>query len=311
MLEFLRHRWFLFSLIVVLILGIGWPENGKPLVQLLSSNAIVAAVTFIMALPLETSVLWRAVRRPGPAWLAAVINSGVAPPLGWVVSRILPQELAVGVIVAASVPCTLATAAVWTRRAGGNDAIAFLVTMITNLSCFFIVPAWMWLLIGINARLDYPSIVLNLVEFVVMPIIAAQIVRQCRPIGHWATVHKHALSRVAQCGVLLMVFVGAVSCGVQLEVIADRSLLSFGNVATMIIAVVAVHLALLLLGVVAARGFAFDRSDVIAVAFSGSQKTIMVGAFLALAVGPLAILPMVAYHAAQLVIDTLVADRWR
>ena len=34
----------------------------------------------------------------------------------------------------------------------------------------------------------------------------------------------------------------------------------------------------------------------------------MVGAYLALAVGPLAILPMVAYHAAQLIIDTLLAD---
>jgi hypothetical protein len=34
----------------------------------------------------------------------------------------------------------------------------------------------------------------------------------------------------------------------------------------------------------------------------------MVGAYLSLAVGPLAILPMVAYHASQLVIDTLVAD---
>ena len=52
-------------------------------------------------------------------------------------------------------------------------------------------------------------------------------------------------------------------------------------------------------------------ADAIAVAFSGSQKTLMVGAYIALAVGPLAILPMVAYHAAQLIVDTLVADWWR
>ncbi len=45
--------------------------------------------------------------------------------------------------------------------------------------------------------------------------------------------------------------------------------------------------------------------------FSGSQKTLTVAIYLALAVSPLAILPMVAYHAAQLVIDTLIADRWR
>ena len=50
--------------------------------------------------------------------------------------------------------------------------------------------------------------------------------------------------------------------------------------------------------------------DSIAVAFAGSQKTLMVGAYVALAVGPLAILPMVAYHAVQLFVDTLIADRW-
>jgi sodium/bile acid cotransporter 7 len=76
----------------------------------------------------------------------------------------------------------------------------------------------------------------------------------------------------------------------------------------MIGAVAAVHVALLVLGFNVARVLRFARGDAIAVAFSGSQKTLMVGAFLALTIGPLAILPMVAYHAAQLVIDTLVAD---
>jgi solute carrier family 10 (sodium/bile acid cotransporter), member 7 len=79
----------------------------------------------------------------------------------------------------------------------------------------------------------------------------------------------------------------------------------------MILGVVTVHLMLWLLGATLARRFGFDRNDTIAVGFSGSQKTLTVGIYLALAVSPLAILPMVAYHAAQLVIDTLIADRWR
>jgi sodium/bile acid cotransporter 7 len=79
----------------------------------------------------------------------------------------------------------------------------------------------------------------------------------------------------------------------------------------MIVGVVAVHVTLLLLAIGAARGFRFDRGDTIAVAFAGSQNSLMVGAYLAQTIGPLAILPMVAYHAAQLIIDTLIADRWR
>jgi sodium/bile acid cotransporter 7 len=308
MLAILRQRWFLLGLIGVLYAGIAWPQAMQPISGWLPGDVIVAVVTFMMALPLETSVLWSAVRRPGPAWLAAGLNSGVAPPLGWLVSRALPAELATGVVLAASVPCTLATAAVWTRRAGGNDAVAFLVTMITNLACFVVVPAWLLLLVGVRADVDFRRIVIGLITLVVLPIITAQILRQWSPVGIWATRHIAMLSTAAQLGVLLMVFVGAVEAGRRLAGLDHGSVVSAGSIALMIAAVAAVHGVLLGLGFGLSRLLRIPRANAIAVAFSGSQKTLMVGAYLALSVGPLAILPMVAYHATQLVVDTLVAD---
>ena len=307
-LELLRRRWFLLTLLMVLTAGMAWPGVTQPVAAWMPANAIIAIVTFIMALPLETRALWRAVRRPGPAWLAVALNSGLAPPLGWLVSRPLPTELALGVLVATTVPCTLATAAVWTRRAGGNDAVAFLVTMITNLACFLVVPAWLKLLADVDADVNYQAIVIGLILLVVSPIVVAQILRQWRTIGDWATRHKRALSGAAQVGVLSMVFIGAVNCGIKLQGISADHVLSFRNVAMMIAGVTVVHTTLLLLGFASGPMFRIPREETIAVAFAGSQKTLMVGAFLALAVGPLAILPMVAYHAVQLIIDTLVAD---
>jgi sodium/bile acid cotransporter 7 len=317
-LSFLRQRWFLLALIAALWAGIAWPAAMSPIVRWIPSEALVAAVTFIMALPLETAALWQAARRPGPAWLATVLNSGVAPPLGWLASRVLPAELATGMIVATSVPTTLATAAVWTRRAGGNDAVAFLVTIITNLACFLVVPAWLWLLVGSDAHadirqanIDYGEIAIGLILLVVLPIVAAQALRQWRTIGSWAARNKHSFSLVAQLGVLLMVLVGAVDCGQRLSAASDSSAVSPRSIVVMVLAVTAVHVALLVLGFILSKWLGFVRADAIAVAFAGSQKTLMVGAYLALAVGPLAILPMVAYHAAQLIIDTLIADRLR
>jgi sodium/bile acid cotransporter 7 len=308
MLKFLVHRWFLWSLVAVLVAGITWPAAMRSLVGWLPGDLVVAVVTFIMALPLETGALWKAVRRPGPAWLAALINSGLAPPLGWLASRVLPAELAMGVVVATTVPCTLATAAVWTRRAGGNDAVAFLVTMITNLSCFIIVPTWLWVLLGVRAEIDFTKVAVGLAGLVVLPIIVAQLLRQWRAIGESATHHKHLLSFLAQLGVLLVVAVGAVKCGERVASAETDSPLATSAIMLMIGCVMAVHTVLLAVGFFLARAARFDFRDGIAVAFSGSQKTLMVGAFLAAAIGPLAILPMVAYHAAQLVIDTLVAD---
>ena len=48
----------------------------------------------------------------------------------------------------------------------------------------------------------------------------------------------------------------------------------------------------------------------IAVGISGSQKTLMVGLQVCLDLG-ITILPMVAFHVAQLLVDTLIADRMR
>lgn len=310
MLARLRYRWFLIALVLLLFAGMGWPEVAGPVVAWINADWLVAVVTFIMILPLETSSLWGAVRRPGPAWLGALINSGVCPPLGWLASRLLPAELAVGVIVAATVPATLATAAVWTRRAGGNDAVSFLITLITNLACFLVVPGWLWVLSGIRADVDYLGIVRGLILLIVVPIIVGQLLRQWPPLGRWATRHKKALSFVAQIGVLVMVLIGAVHCGEQLAGMDDRSILTAGNILLLIASVAAVHLAALVIGMRTSQKLGISWPDSIAVAFAGSQKTLMVGAYVALAVGPLAILPMVAYHAVQLFVDTLIADRW-
>jgi len=308
MLAFLRQRWFLLGLIGVLVAGITWPTMMRPVASLISGDVILALVTFIMALPLETRMLWRAVRRPGPAWLGSLLSIAVAPPLGWLASRVLPTELAAGVVLATTVPSTLASAAVLTRRAGGNDAVAFLVTMITSLTCFLVIPSWLMLLVGIRAEVNFGQIVIGLMLLVVLPIIMAQLLRQWPPIGSRATRHKAVLSVIAQVGVLVMVLIGAVFCGERVATLENDSEVTLLNILLMIVAVAAVHTAIVVMGFALSRMLSIDKADAVAVAFSGGQKTLMVGAFLAMAIGPLAILPMVAYHAAQLIIDSLIAD---
>jgi len=256
--------------------------------------------------------VWQAVRRPGPAWLAAAINLGLAPPLGWLAGRLLPTELALGVMITTLVPCTLAAATVWTRRAGGNDAVAILVTIITNLACFLAIPMWLRLFLGASTEvvdgLNYADLTLQLVLLVVSPIAVAQLVRQWKLAAEAIGRHKSVLSTLAQFGILSFVFAGAARCGEEVHNAAGGDLLSFGNVALMIAIVIAVHVSLLGIGLASARALGMNRADAIAVGISGSQKTIMVGLFLAIKFGATAILPMVAYHTAQLLLDTIIAD---
>ena len=86
----------------------------------------------------------------------------------------------------------------------------------------------------------------------------------------------------------------------------------FAKSGVMLACVIGVHLAMLWAGHVLARLLGMARPEQIAIGFGGSQKTLMVGLDIGAeyyATMPLAMLPMVAYHVCQLLVDTLVADR--
>ena len=134
-----------------------------PLVALANSMAIrygvVAVVLFLMALPLEARAMWRTIRRPGPPLLGVAMNSIALPLLTWLLvallgDRLLSRDMALGMLATSAIPCTLASAAVWTRRAGGNDAVSIMVTVITNASCFLVTPFWILSLTGQSADID-------------------------------------------------------------------------------------------------------------------------------------------------------------
>ncbi len=312
--RFFIQRWFLLALVAALLIGIGFSSPLAPLADArLLRNMIVATVLFVMALPLQAGAMWRAMRRPAAPLLAVGMNLGLLPLFAWAVSLLLNREMADGLLVAAATPCTLASASVWTRRAGGNDATSMLVTVITNLSCFLVTPLWLALLIGQRAdssQIDLWPMAQKLGLLVVLPITAAQILRRFGAVGQWASDNKTPLGVVAQSGILGMILIGAVRTGRTLSSDAGQASVTALDWLVMIAAVLTVHLTILAVAHLLAAACGFSREDRIAVGFAGSQKTLMVGLQVAIDSGIL-ILPMVAYHIGQLLVDTVIADRLR
>lgn len=323
--QFLASRWFLIALVVILVAGTTQAEPLRFLAQSKSSivaigrQGIVALVLFLMALPLKSGAVVDAVRKPGAAILASAINLGLLPLVAWGIyfglRPILHPELAIGILIAAATPSTLASSAVWTRRAGGNDMVANLVTVITNLGCFLVTPAWLVVMTGHQVRsVDLSSMVLKLLYTVLLPMLAAQALRLIEPVGSWATRNKTPLGVLAQCGILTMVLVGAVSAGLSISAQQQGASGVGGDLVLMIAAVLTLHVSMLWAGHLLGKWLGLARPERIAVGFAGSQKTLMVG--LAIAIDDygdlaLAVLPMVTYHVGQLLIDTGVADRLR
>lgn len=308
--KFLLRHWFLIALTVVLSVGFTWPLQVEPLADAIPQSWLIAAVMFLMALPMPFAQLSGSIRNSGPAWLAIGINSGVAPLLGWGVGMLLPPALAVGMVIATAVPCTMASAAVWTRRGGGNDAVVLLVTIVTSLACFLILPAWLMLLLRTEVTLDFSELSLNLLLRVVLPIIAAQLVRRIGAVGAWATAYRVPLSIVSQLGILLMLLAGAVTSNHALAS-SDSDTPTALQWGFLILVVVGVHCLLLAIGWWLSRLAGYPYAEKLAVSIAGSQKTLPVGLEVASKFGGLAVLPMVVYHVSQLLIDTVLIERLR
>jgi sodium/bile acid cotransporter 7 len=307
MFAYFRRHWFLSLLAAVLIVGLVF---GPRLAERLSEfprEWLLAMVMFLTALPMAFGQLAAAACAVRSVGLALGLSAVVAPPLAWMIGQTLPESFAIGLIVAASVPCTLVSAAVWTRRGGGNDAIALLVTLLTNLACFFVLPAWLWVLLRSEVEIDAGALSLRLLTYVVLPVVVAQLLRRSPTIAEAATTRKALLSYTAQLGVLTMVFFSAVSAGATLARV-DSTTTNIGTWLGLLASVLGLHLALFAMGWFGGRLTGVQDGDRLAIAISGSQKTLMIGLDIAMGFGGLAVLPMIAYHVVQLIADTLLVD---
>ena len=323
--EQLKRRWFLVGLIVLIPAGLVIGSNLsaetlRPLEEAAGATSwLVAAILFLMSFSLDSRQIGRSLKRPGPVLLACLINFGVVPLMAWPLMRVqrLP-DFAIGLMIVASVPCTMAAASVWTRKAGGNDAVSLLVTLLTNGLCFLITPLWLNAVVASKVAFDLPDMIRRLLLTALLPATLGQLARLIPPLRTFAANRKTEVGVVAQVFILTIIFAAAVfEMGPQLRRMEGDG---DGLLGLAIVwgSCIVVHVAALWIGWQSGRLLGFDRADRIAIAFAGSQKTLPIGLLVATHPSmfgdgsvPFALFPVLMYHASQLFIDTAVADRMR
>ena len=308
----LLSNWFLIGLVASVTLGI---TLHGPLGSLAAASwlqtCLVFVVMWMMASPVPLELVTRTLSRPWPGLLAAGVNMGLMPLLALGVAPLLAPDMSGGLLVVATVPSTLASAAVWTRKAGGDDTVAIFVTLLTNVGCVIVTPLWLVKLLGVQVQLNLPELVQSLSLIVILPILLAQLMRMNRRFSKTIERSKGKLAVLCQIGILLMVFLGSLRMGAGLAATEASTPGAFGlgQLAAVIFLASAVHVTALGLAWGLAGAVGIQRPQQIAVALSGSQKTLMIGLKLAIDCG-VSILPMVVFHVSQLVIDALFVQRW-
>ena len=307
----LTKHWFLTALAICFAVGYFGASSLKPLLEMtLLRSGVVFVVMWAMGVTLQADTIRRSMTRPFPSLLAIAINVAVVPLLCLPTMWLLPEKLFGGLFVTAIVPCTLASASVWTRKAAGDDSIAMMTTVVTNLACVLVVPLGILLMLSQQAEIDVAQQVSKLTIVVVVPLLLAQVMRRFGA-ATWADRNKPRLSMLGQVGILVMVVFGAISSATMVDQAgAAVTAISWGSLALLVVAAATVHTLALCFGVMIARGFQLARPSQIAIGIAGSQKTLMVGLQIAIDCG-VSVIPMLVYHLSQLVIDTIVAERWK
>ena len=232
------------------------------------------------------------------------------PLLGWLAGRwLLDPEIRVGLFMSSSVPCTLASAVLWTRLGRGNEATALLAVLATTCLSWLITPAWLRLTTGTDVDLDIPAIMLELLKVLVLPVALAFVFRGSKPVARLMDRWRSPMSGVARLLVLVIILRAAVELAAQIQ----ARELGLGFVLGPAAVSIGVHLSALTFGFWTSRALGMNRPNQIAVAISGSQKTLPVALYLFEShfhQFPLAVIPMLAYHVGQLVVDTFIAEYW-
>lgn len=215
--EYFQRRWFLVLTLGGLICALQFPGRTQEIFGHIETRYVAAIALFFMSTSLPTRRLWQAAVQPGPALLAIAITWGLAPILAYLSAPILlPEKFQNGLVVVACVPTTMASAAIWTRMGGGNDAIALLVTMVTNLFVFVGTAGWVVLLTGQSVSFDILQLVVVLFLFVVVPVVGGQGFRAIRPVGWWIDDHRSFVKVVSQLMVFLIIIKAAVQANKEL-----------------------------------------------------------------------------------------------
>jgi sodium/bile acid cotransporter 7 len=307
---FVARRWFLLLILAGAVAVWRVPQY-LDWTRWLDPAITGAVAIFLSSLSMQSRSLLGTLIRPAAALWAVLISYGLLPGMAWAAGHLLPHaDLRLGLMLIASVPCTLASAVIWTRMAVGNEATALLVTLLTNLTGWLFTTAWLLVTTGIgDGGIDGVRMMQKLMLVLVVPVGLGQVLRASGPVVRAASRYKFVLSVTARLLTVTIMLKAAVEVRDRLE--AGSTPAGGGLLLGVLGLCLTIHLGALIGGLWSSRLVGFHRPNQIAIALAGSQKTLPVALILFDAYFtdyPLAVVPPVFFHVGQLVVDTFIAE---
>lgn len=307
---FAKRHWFLLALGVVVLLGLVRPEEAEALLQLpVVFSLLVGLALFVSSLSLDVRRMGAQARNWRAIALALSSIYGMAPLLGYGLARLLDpaapgasvegHRFLEAVMLAAAQAGTLTSAFVLTGAARGDQELALVLTVASNLLTALITPWVLELSLGVVVSLPVWEMMGRMALVVLFPVLLGQAARALLlpRIAAWLKWLRY----VPQAIILVFVYCGFGS--------ASRQIIGGTGWAGRLFALaLALHAALLGWNYLVSRLLRLPAPARIAVVFCGSQKTLPNSIYLwnqFFHSNPYGALAAVLYHLIQLVGDSV------
>ena len=307
--------WFLLALMGMVGLAYLWPEPGiqeGPFSLSNLANLGVSVIFFFYGLRLSGDKL-RAGLVNWKLHLTIHFTTFVVFPLVILAGLQLfgtdeTRLLWLGTFYMAALPSTVSSSVVMVSIAGGNLPAAIFNASISSLIGVFITPLWMGLFLSTGSGdYDLGSVIGKLALQVIAPVILGIVLN--RWLGAWAERHKKALSTFDKIVILMIVYTAF--C----ESFERRMFQSVTGSDLLVLGVCMMGLFFLIYGLVnlVSRLLGFNRADRITALFCGSKKSLVQGSVMVTVLFPenvigIVLLPIMIYHALQLIAASVLAQ---
>jgi sodium/bile acid cotransporter 7 len=312
----MRKNWFLLGMGAAVALAWLFPDagaKGGSLHPELINKLGVSLIFLLHGLMLSFAALAAGTRQWRVHLLVQTATFVLFPLLGlgvlWLAGAGWGPELRTGLFFLCALPSTVSSSVALTAAARGNVAVAVFNATLSSLLGVVLTPLWLSLVLGTAERaLPFGSVVLDLVLWLVLPLVVGQLLRPL--LGGWAAAHKTSINVVDRLTILLLVYTsfcdsvrgGVWSSGARplvISTLVSGLLLSVALSSTWLFG----------------RVLRFERAERIAALFCGSKKTLASGvpmARLIFGAQPslaLILLPIMIYHPLQLLVGGWLAGR--
>ncbi|OGF99925.1 MAG: hypothetical protein A3F83_04915 [Candidatus Glassbacteria bacterium RIFCSPLOWO2_12_FULL_58_11] len=297
----LRRHWMVPGIALACFWGYRYPFAGQWLGDWL--GWLIALLMFLMG----TGLGYRSFRARLGSWkqiaFVQALSFLAAPLIAAALGRLLLEGRPLaytGLMLAGTTSTTLGTCVIFTRLAGGDEALALVLSIFSSLLSVVVSPLLLLLFLGTALEVPVTLMIHRLSLVLFLPLCCGMLLRA-----------RLGEERVAQAGPLISRGCTVIILAVIMVAMAEgRELLAGPGSAAVILAAVSLHLAMLLIALLITPLTGFSRGDRIAILFCATEKTVQLPAYLAIQIlhTPAAALAPVLHHVFQLVVDSLLVS---